>query len=90
MKKKHVHAEFISLNISLSNKKKLPKTGSTDKSIFIISSSLGGGGRPYLFPFLLKRFLQLWKVKKPVTHNRWDEIAITVNSKNFKMAYQVS
>lgn len=43
MKKKHVHAEFISLNISLSNKKTLPKTGSTNKSIFIISSSLGGG-----------------------------------------------
>lgn len=42
MKKKHVHAEFISLNISLSNKKTLPKTGSTNKSIFIISSSLGG------------------------------------------------
>lgn len=37
------------------NKKNLPKTGSTNKSIFIISSSLGGG-RPYLFPFFTKKF----------------------------------
>lgn len=74
------------------NKKNLPKTGSTNKSIFIISSSLGGR-EALSISFFTKKISATLKSKEtsdPLIFKYWDEIAITVNSKNFKMAYPVS